>query len=394
MSTHGESNPATWASLARRGPDWRWRLASPICIHVTGLENAADALSTTPYRTLDAWRGLAALAVVLFHCSNGVVSAEDGLVSQIALQGWLGVFIFFPISGYCVYGATQRVPRGGSTEFLKGRWRRIGVPYWASLALALTIGVLALPFSSGSIADLALDPGTWLAVLSLTQVFTDRPDVLNPVYWSLGYEAQFYVVMGICSLVARQRRVLVLTGLTFASAVFIWFESPLRGLFLSYWPCFAVGCAAHIWIHERGQRGWAWTIAGGALASALLAPTVWTSVLAAAAFVALAPLDDRLIRARLVVPLASLGVWSYSLYLTHVPIGGRVVNLLRETSLPVWSIVVAGVGVSLAAAYAFYLLIERRYQPRPLGNVVMRQTTRHQGAPRMPGAIHSTLSPS
>lgn len=59
--------------------------------------------------------------------------------------------------------------------------------------------------------------------------------------------------------------------------------------------------------------------------------------------------------------LSFLGDISYSLYLVHVPVGGRVINLsLRHAdSMPekVVSLAIA-LAVSLGAAYLFYRLIE------------------------------------
>src|SRR5579862_1069402 len=62
------------------------------------------------YATLDIWRGVACLMVVLQHATeysrrNSQGIAAKGL-AQVAInmlgQGWLGVVIFFVISGYCI----------------------------------------------------------------------------------------------------------------------------------------------------------------------------------------------------------------------------------------------------------------------------------------------------
>ncbi len=60
-----------------------------------------------------------------------------------------------------------------------------------------------------------------------------------------------------------------------------------------------------------------------------------------------------------------MGLISYSLYLVHVPIGGRVVNLGTRFahSLPLQCLVLAGaVAVSIFSAFLMYLAVERPSQ--------------------------------
>jgi peptidoglycan/LPS O-acetylase OafA/YrhL len=57
------------------------------------------------YRSLDAWRAIAALMVVAFHCSMRILAPEMGWWARGLLGGWIGVFVFFPISGYCILAA-------------------------------------------------------------------------------------------------------------------------------------------------------------------------------------------------------------------------------------------------------------------------------------------------
>jgi peptidoglycan/LPS O-acetylase OafA/YrhL len=63
--------------------------------------------------------------------------------------------------------------------------------------------------------------------------------------------------------------------------------------------------------------------------------------------------------------LVFLGFISYSLYLLHVPIGGRVINLAgrRPHTLPVeLGAVTAAMAVSLMAAWLLYPMVERPSQ--------------------------------
>lgn len=60
-----------------------------------------------------------------------------------------------------------------------------------------------------------------------------------------------------------------------------------------------------------------------------------------------------------------LGTISYSLYLIHVPVGGKVVNLGKryvESQTGELLVSLLALVVSVATAYVFYLMIERPSQ--------------------------------
>jgi peptidoglycan/LPS O-acetylase OafA/YrhL len=315
------------------------------------------------YRSLDAWRGIAALSVLIFHCGNTVVE-PDSLAGRLLLSGWLGVFIFFPISGYCIFAALNSPHNRTIGAFLTRRWRRIVPPYWASVAFALAIAVAALPLNRGSLNDLVLAPVEWVSVATLTQVFTAARDRINPVYWSLCYEEQFYLVMATLLALPKARRPPAIALLAGAAAIYaspVW-HWRLEGLFLQYWLCFAAGCAAYLWVHETASRQWAVVIATLVMWTALArldVPLLWSAGTALALTV-LARHDDALAQMRGVTPLMWVGTFSFSLYLTHVPIGGRMANLLHRFNLPVEIIVAISSLVSLAAAWLFFIAIEKR----------------------------------
>ena len=103
------------------------------------LAPAQTELSAPPraprYLTLDHWRGIACLLVVLFH-SSGVafLSMEasgtppqqaglSGLALSITRIGWIGVPFFFVISGYAISATadSSRRGRGGPIGYFKRR---------------------------------------------------------------------------------------------------------------------------------------------------------------------------------------------------------------------------------------------------------------------------------
>ena len=99
----------------------------------------------TPYRLLDAFRGVAALWVILLH--TRLPTTPEPLAS-ICSSGHLGVPIFFVISGYCIAHAAVRSQDAPQPilKFALARIRRIYPPYLltalAAMALSLTMTVL------------------------------------------------------------------------------------------------------------------------------------------------------------------------------------------------------------------------------------------------------------
>jgi peptidoglycan/LPS O-acetylase OafA/YrhL len=334
------------------------------------------------YKTLDAWRALAALAVVVFHCVNTSLTPGLGPWARVLLSGWAGVFIFFPISGYCILAALMRSENATLPQFLRRRWRRIIPPYWASLVVVVVVAVASAPFNGGQVGYLNIGARQWMSVLTLTQVWIGKPEVLNPVYWSLCYEEQFYIVMALTLLASGPRRLHLLLAVTLIAAAYClpFWPAQLRtsGLFLGYWLSFASGLAAFAWLHMPSHRWWALAVFGCVAIALAQTHDVALAISGAAslAFIALEPYDEALARTRVGTVLIGVGLFSYSLYLVHVPIAGRVVNGLRRLPLPLLVPSAIAIGVSIAAGWTYYTTVERRFlnaappaSPLPLARV-------------------------
>src|SRR5437899_1665457 len=101
--------------------------------------------SSTRYYSLDIWRGVACLFIVLLH-SAGYTHNETNWLIKIWDQLWIGVPMFFVISGYCISAtadATRRNVRHPAWNYFYRRFRRIYPPYWCFLLLALIATTLA-----------------------------------------------------------------------------------------------------------------------------------------------------------------------------------------------------------------------------------------------------------
>src|SRR2546423_14680644 len=123
------------------------------------------------FHRVDPLRGVAARAVALYHWVGTHPHVSDSLLGRMLLQGWAGVFIFFPISGYCIAAAAQGSHQHRLRSFIARRWRRIYPPYLASIIFAIAVGFAVLPFSHGSASSFDLPTSGWASILTLTQVF-------------------------------------------------------------------------------------------------------------------------------------------------------------------------------------------------------------------------------
>jgi peptidoglycan/LPS O-acetylase OafA/YrhL len=214
------------------------------------------------YESLDAWRGVAALLVLVWH--------RFWDRAQWASLLWLGVQLFFVISGYCIACAADRaIERGGGAgQFMRRRIRRIAPPYLASVALAIAahawLGAL-FAGRAGAESALQLGPVVWIENLTLTQwlasarfwlrtgmqmgfrVPWENGHYIAGVHWSLNYEEQFYLLAAGMVLLASSRiaRPAVLVGLLTVGSLLLNFARPglVTGLFWDYWAQFACGVA-------------------------------------------------------------------------------------------------------------------------------------------------------
>lgn len=140
--------------------------------------------------SLDTLRFLAALIVVAYHYTAfGYVVTGERLdaVAPLTKYGYLGVDLFFMISGFVVLmSALGRTPR----QFFNSRFVRVVPMFW--LACLITAGVMALTGNPPPLSTL----GWNLSLLTITpaQMLLQRP-FLDGVYWTLTLETTFYVLV-------------------------------------------------------------------------------------------------------------------------------------------------------------------------------------------------------
>jgi len=354
----------------------------------------------TRYRSLNAWRGFACIAVVLHHASGAMMLRNPELASlavfKVCQFGYFGVPIFFVISGYCIANSacTDMASRAGVRYFAISRMRRILPPYWLSaLAYALLKLVILLLVAAGWArpGSLASDNSVrgdilyYLSNATLTQYVFHR-GFISPVFWTLCYEAAFYLIVGCAMLMAwrNKRALLHILYATTLSCILLAIMAPAGGAIypLDLWPQFGLGVlvydlATGSRARNRRAQVWGGLIALGFLAEASLhkfstAPLTGGGTFAAAiGFAILIALlhraDPQLGRNPVNWLVAKVGKVSYSLYLTHYLVLALLLKILWPSLLgshPYGSLLFLA-AVPIALAPLFFRALEQPFMASP-----------------------------
>lgn len=298
--------------------------------------------------SVEALRGVASLSVAWFHLTN---TYEWGIVRASGNWCWLGVEAFFVISGFVIpYSLWANDYRIGSFwRYLARRAIRIEPPYIISIfltVLLLKMSALA-PGFKGSSVDISAPQILYhfFYLIPLTHYAW-----ISPVYWSLAYEFVFYIVIGLFYGFLFSRH--VAWSLALAAVIFLCSGDAMSFLFV-------IGIASMR--YKTGIDSVLAAMIVGLLAAVPLAyalgPPFAVVGLLTGAIIAFFDCDS------LIRPLSFLGSISYSLYLIHVPIGGRVINLGSRfgTGEPYELFLsITALAVSLLFAWLFYLVVEKQ----------------------------------
>ena len=345
------------------------------------VEAADDNLPTGPAKPpgnrvpgLDGLRGVAVAWVLAFH-----------LWPETVKGGWLGVGLFFTLSGYLIIGlidaelsATGRLGLG---RFMARRIRRL-MPA-ALVTISAAVGLTAV-LTDDPLHDVGLDALTaalnvfnWRAAGDQGGYAAIFEATASPLehFWSLAIEEQFYLVVP--AAIALTRRPVAVVAAMFVAGlggVALWWGSsdayvatPVRALEIAAGAALALAAARS----ETVRRLLRWNGSAAARAGSLGAVVV-ALVVAELAVVLLGPADGAVFRGAPqlmaicwvvllagslpggpLAPLMSLGLlrWlgtrSYAIYLFHWPL----IELTEWGAVPV-------IVVTLVAAEASYRLVE------------------------------------
>lgn len=154
---------------------------------------------------IDSLRGIAALAVVLFHYIGFIplmgipVSKAGSMVVKVTRYGHLGVPVFFVLSGYVIAMTSARYSFDLATgsRFLLRRMVRLAPPYWAMIVLIVV--TQSAGHAAGYFRNSLVTPGQVAAHLFYAQDLLGFPP-LDIAYWTLCLEVQFYLVFSISAV--------------------------------------------------------------------------------------------------------------------------------------------------------------------------------------------------
>jgi peptidoglycan/LPS O-acetylase OafA/YrhL len=375
---------------------------------------------------LDGLRGLAALYVVVNHIFErafpGYPADHAPFWAAGFIYGRFAVVVFIVLSGLSLALAPARDGwrLDGVARFARRRAWRILPAYWAALAFSLAVAWLILPPPGEAVPD----PHSVVANALLVQnVFPAATP--NRSFWSIAIEAQLYVLFPLLLLVVRRRGAVVMAAAVTLLVALVGIAVPhiaRLDAFATQSPpdlaaLFALGMvAAGIVAAGERRRSWPWAWFALAAAAPVLATiwwqgSVWTldsllwvdialgpaiACLLAALVTGRPALLVRLLDTR---PLRSLGLSSYSLYLTHGPIvvvlyekvvAGRVGHGGPSFLLALAVVVPATVLFARAFAAVFEIPFQRhRGWPPALRAAVRAVSRRRRGESGRPAPTYS-----
>jgi peptidoglycan/LPS O-acetylase OafA/YrhL len=306
---------------------------------------------------IDALRGYASLAIVLFHV-NAILwvgnqyikahadhySAFDQKCALFSLPfqyGYSAVILFFLISGFCIHWPYANHKRLVVREYAKRRFFRIFPPY----LLAVALSALGLTFVHPALIAPPRTIGLSFIMLQNYDFshlhypnFWEMQIPTNSALWSLPIEAEFYITYPIVLYFARKYGFkVIIAGITLISvlATALGKFMPLPDFF-HYWIIWILG--AYIAESAAKQTLPKWNILFSAMLAVTLIVSLLAGLIARHTLHVFSPIEDfpwamyygllilrvltlpdiRIMRNRFFTSASIfLGKISYSLYLTH-----------------------------------------------------------------------------
>src|ERR1035437_4805455 len=206
--------------------------------------------------SLNLLRGIAALSVCCFHilpdgCDN------DQLIKSIFRKGYLGLDLFFVISGFIIpYSMYQNnYSIGKFHKFILKRSLRIEPPYIISFLLIICMRIVHVNIHNWQHGqDNWVYTHNWkqfgLHFFYLNQYF--GYEAYNVVYWTLAIEFQFYILMGFLFPLILNRNKIAPLILLFIFCNLFWFlDLPYNWFIFQYGFLFLSGILIFLYTIKR-----------------------------------------------------------------------------------------------------------------------------------------------
>ncbi|TCM25691.1 acyltransferase [Novosphingobium sp. ST904] len=322
------------------------------------------------YNLIDLLRFVAATLVLVHHVASKAwrhPNSFPGLITHLpepvpfftnfGEPGWVGVEIFFVISGIVI--ANSAFDRT-ATQFVIGRASRLYPSVWVCAPLALFLLVLTGALEAG-----------WQVGFLKSMILLPKGPWIDPVFWTLGVEAIFYVVIALWTLQKRVSIEVVSVLLTAWSGV--WAILTLSGMefgssierisLLRFAAFFALGIFMWLWSERRATR-LTWIAGPFALCLCLAELVLKTEIYKSINYDSVAPVviwvasffimiyslaNASAIRS---VWMTGLGRLTYPLYLCHTTVAGAVTYGLIILGFSVLYAFLMGSATAIALAWA------------------------------------------
>ncbi len=349
--------------------------------------------------TIDVFRGIAILLVALYHFTARLPAAAlnitEGAPWPVSF-GWVGVYFFFIISGYCIFITLEKSASVG--VFLARRFSRIYPAFAAAVLLLFAFGLVAQVPSVPEANFHETPPGLVDVAINLA-FLGELGEWINGSFWSIAVEIKFYLLVALMwALVPSSVRfthifsvlALVMAPTWMASTLLsqagsgpITPQSMLKFLAIApYLTFFAVGILGRQQESRVMETRWL-MVANVAMGTAVIAVEDYSSSgslvsagLVALIYLAMTGLFLRFVSGKPLptVPLlshglAQLGFLSFSWYLIHETIGMTFLATFDQF-LPAWLSLVVVLASTLCIAVVFANLFEWRFR-KPVEQLAM-----------------------
>jgi peptidoglycan/LPS O-acetylase OafA/YrhL len=346
------------------------------------------------YYEIDLLRFLAALSVVFYHYTfrgyaEGNYSPLPFIeLGQVTRYGYLGVELFFIISGYVVLLSAQ-----GKTvrQFVLSRVTRLYPAFWAACTLTFLVERLWGPGPADAhlAPDLHAGLGQYLYNLTMLHEFMGTRSI-DGAYWSLTIEITFYFLVSLLIAYRLMPHINLCLALWLGYALLpgvVHHSSPFAQLFFpEFAPYFVAGMLFYLLQQPQGRRWPRYGLLAVAYLLALRSAGVQARQMTEVYHAFISPyvamgavtlffgifytVTLKKINLSRFAWLAWLGSLTYPLYLLHSNIGFLIFHRLGHLANK-YVLLSGTLLLMLGAAWLVHVLVEKRLS-KPLGAQVAR----------------------
>ena len=331
-------------------------------------------MTNTRVNEIDLLRFFAALLVVFFHYSFRGYAADAmsvmpyPLLAPFSKYGYLGVELFFMISGFVIL---MTASSGSLRGFVVSRFVRLYPTFWAccTITFAVIVAIGGTRYSAS--------PSQYLINMTMLSDFVGVP-AIDGAYWSLFVEMKFYALVAVILVIGRihQAHIFLILWLIASVALEILPVGKLRYLLIVDSSAYFIAGATYYLIWSQGISltrvgivALSWSLALFQSINGL--PRFEKHYNTNMSSFVVAGFITAFFFVMFLIASRRTGFWgrnrwmlagalTYPLYLLHQNIGFMVFNVAYPTVNPhllFWSTILGVIG----AAYAVHIFVEKKF---------------------------------